>query len=94
MKKYKVKIRTPNIMILWRGKLVRTPVNLIAEEKDLSKIQLFIHTEGITDYDISEYYNDNYVFDTPEMIGKEIIVEEIKEESKSILNNLLRSEKG
>lgn len=104
MKKYRIRIRIPNRMIMWKGKPTRTPVELISTEKELLTVQLFIRSEGITDYDITEIddFENNSTFNVSEMIGEELIIEEISkkeekeddknDEPKSILDRLLKNE--
>lgn len=97
MKKYKVKIKTPNHMIIWRGKQTRTPVELTVLEKELSNIKLLIKSLGIENYNIIEYdkSENNCDFNIPEIINKEIVNEEninIDNTSKSILDKLLKGE--
>ena len=93
---YKVKIGTPNKFFIYKGRPVRSPVELKVTEKELKIIKMKIITDGISDYSINEISDEKIITDIPSVIGKEIIVEKVIKENevspKSILDKLLIEE--
>ena len=55
MSKFKVVINTPNRMILVNGKLTRTPMSAIVDEKNLLPIRAKIAQDGILNFSIDPY---------------------------------------
>lgn len=79
MKKFNVYIRTPNKMISYRGRVVRTPVELNGvTESEIGLIRSVINLEAISDYDISEI-NEKVILNIPNPIGdgREVICDSI-----------------
>jgi len=94
-KKYRVDIRTPNKIIFYNRRAVRSPVVLEVTERELKIIQMKIRSDGIEKYSINEI-KDEPMLDIPSSIGPEILVEKEtkKEETEAdtILNKLLNDE--
>jgi len=101
MKKYNVYVRTPSKMIDYRGRVVRTPVELNGvTESELSLLKVKFNCDAITEYDISEIEQmSNEIFmSSPNPIGPEQKVimdsiydleEKINTPKKTILNKIL-----
>jgi hypothetical protein len=91
--KYIVKITKPNFILNFRGKVVRSPVEIIAFERELKLIKIQCKRAGIVPEIHPHEPNFSLIFDdVPET--KETIIEELyKEEPPSILNKLLNNEK-
>lgn len=77
--KYKVKIGTPNKMFYIRGKLVRSPVEWVANESELEGIRIKITSEGIMDFSIEPYDSSK----KSQTKSKLTLTPPIKEEKKS-----------
>ena len=55
MKKFLVRILTPNKVLPVKGKLVRTPTEIIATRPELEQLKVSIRSQGITKYRIDTY---------------------------------------
>jgi hypothetical protein len=94
--KYLVKIPTPNFILNFRGKVVRTPVELIAFERELNLIKIQCKRGGIVP--IIGFYDPSIKathISEEEIIAmaQEPIVEELySKEPKTILEKLMHKQ--
>jgi len=70
MKKFIVRIFTPNKILPVKGKLVRTPTEIIATRPELEQLKVSIRSQGITKYRIDQY--TEVVKSQPEKVVDEI----------------------
>lgn len=94
--KYKVKIGTPNKMFFIKGKLVRSPLEWIANESELKDIRIKIASEGINDYSIIKFDPDKIAPTKQKSLTiekqtktKKVITQETEKKSTTILDKLL-----
>ena len=95
-KVYKVEIRDRNKKILYKNKVVRSPVNIEVSEEGLGLLKAEIRQQGVQDYKITELLPDappkqkeeNEEFVIAE--DKVVIIEELTEKKpKTILDKLI-----
>ena len=80
MKKFKVKVITPGMIILPNGRKSRTPVLLNLNEKELNSIRVQFKAKGLK-YQIEEVTED---FEAPKLptVSKKVIIEELTPQKK------------
>ena len=92
---YKVEIFTPGKIFDIKGKLIRSPVEFIVNENELSRIKMEIEIQGILKYKITPYSkeldfkpskNENEI---EEVMGEEIEVIN-NSKTETILESLLK----
>jgi hypothetical protein len=90
---YKVEIFTPGKIFDIKGKLIRSPVEFIVNENELSRIKMEIEIQGILKYKITPYSKEldfkPSKNEIEEVMGEEI---EVRNNSKTetILESLLK----
>ena len=82
--KYKVVINTPSRMILINGKLSRTPLTAIIDEKQLLFVKTKITAEGILNYSITPHVPEIIVEKKEE---PEPIIVQRKKNKKDIIDS-------
>ena len=91
-KYYRIKINEPNMFIIYKGRQLRTPINIKIHESELELFKMKIRQLGINEYSIEDFIEEN--IDTPPIeINEEIIVNENFEstnKSSSILDVLMK----
>jgi len=93
--KYTVKISTPNFILNFRGKVVRSPVELIVFERELNLIKIQCKRGGVVPTIGSfnpEVIQDRITEEEIISLAKEPIVEELyKKEPKTLLEKLMHN---
>lgn len=75
MKKFKVKVTTAGMIILPKGRKVRTPITMNLNEKELNSIRVQFKAKGLK-YQVEELTEE---FEVPEFptTSKRVIIEEL-----------------
>jgi len=97
---YTLEVKTPNKLLLHKGRSVRTPAKFTLTEQEVKLFRVMLRQVGAEEYSIrSKDEVDGQVSlekkFTPEEV-EEVIIEEIadsEEETKSILDQLVRDSK-
>jgi len=99
-KSYKVEIKDRSRQILFRNRVIRTPVTFTVTEKELILLEAEIRHKGIEKYSVMDYSKTEVTIpDSKEEEfkieeEKEVIIEELCEEKpKSILEKLIKDGK-
>lgn len=95
--KYKVKIGTPNKMFFIKGRIVRSPLEWVANKSELKDIHIKIASEGIADYSIIEFDPNKKIVPIEQKSPtikkqtetKKVITQETEKKSTTILDKLL-----
>ena len=96
-----IHVKTPGIMMVVKGKQIRTPISIkINNEKELKYYETYMKTLSVGDYDIIEDSNDFNAIPEPiinEDYNNEPIIEELKSDlsknkkTNRILTDILNS---
>ena len=90
---YKVEIFTPGKIFDIKGKLIRSPVEFIVNENELSRIKMEIEIQGILKYKITPYSKE-LDFKPSKNEIEEVMGEEIEvinnSKTETILESLLK----
>jgi len=97
-KVYEVRVNDPGVLLVFRNRVVRTPVKLRVSELELKGVELSIRTSGIINYSVNlvtEETREKLVLHSEDLIVEEPLIEELEEINKprTILEELLEDEK-
>lgn len=95
-KVYEVILNDPGRLLVFRNRVVRTPVKLRVLELELKSVELSIRTSGIMNYSINlvpEETEEKLVLHSEDLIIEEPLIEELEESKpRTILEELLEDE--
>ena len=87
--KRKLVINEPAKKIVFKERIVRTPVHIMVTESDFKLLEVQMRAQGIVDYHFEDSEEEQEVF-TPEVDLEEEIAQEEKPKSKENMTTLER----
>lgn len=96
---YILEVKTPNKLLVHRGRSVRTPAKFTITEKEIKMFEVMLHQVGAEEYSIrsKEKVDIKISHQVPTIeVEEEVVIEEIlddESETKSVLEKLVRDAK-
>jgi len=93
MERILLRILEPNKTIFYKNRQVRTPVNIEITEKELKGLYTSLRLAGITKFNVETIIGDNHtIIDQPILVeeDKKVVVEDLDEEPKTLLEKLAK----